>query len=422
MLKTRSALNRPIFVVAVIALAAGYGQFGAVAALGDVAKAFGHVVRGTTVAEQAGLSGTVLGIGLAILRLASLGGLPLAALADRRGRRVTLVAWCLIGLGATIMASASPSYWWFVAIFALGRPFLSAAGALTQVVAAELSRPEGRATALALVSAGYGLGAGINALAHSALRGVFGFRVLFLTTLIPLIIVALLARQFPEPTRVAEIEESAKPRFGSVGHGSTGRLLEVMALIFATSAVSAPASSFVFLYAENVTHLPKGVESAMIVGAALAGAAGLLLGRRVADVRGRRPAVAIGIVWLALASLILYAGGRPAVVIGYLLGIMATGFLAPGGTALTNELFATEVRASVAGWGIVASVFGAVLGLVAFGSIADSAGSFETAALVTFLPVIPSLYFLTRLPEPLGIALEGTVGDESEEPNGPVMI
>ena len=44
---------------AMIAAAAGFGQFGAVAALGDVAKHFGHVTHGgATIAEQAGLSGT----------------------------------------------------------------------------------------------------------------------------------------------------------------------------------------------------------------------------------------------------------------------------------------------------------------------------------------------------------------------------
>ena len=68
---------------ALLAAAAGFGQFGAVAALGDVAKHFGHITHGATIAEQAGLSGTRLGIGLAVLRLASLGGLPLAGLADR---------------------------------------------------------------------------------------------------------------------------------------------------------------------------------------------------------------------------------------------------------------------------------------------------------------------------------------------------
>jgi len=326
---------------------------------------------------------------------------------------VTLITWCIVGLLATVAAAASPSYWWFVAIFALGRPFLSAAEALAQVVTAELSKPSGRAAALAFVTAGYGLGAGINALTHSALRGVVGFRGLFLTTLIPLLVVVLLAKHFPEPTRVKEIEETARPRFGSVGVGQTRKLLKVMGLIMAISAVSSPASSFVFLYAENVAHLPKGVESIMIVLAALTGLGGLLSGRRMADHVGRRPAIAIGSAGISLAALLLYAGGKPAVVAGYLLGVLATGFLAPGGTAFTNELFVTDVRASVAGWGIVASVLGGVTGLIVFGAIADRSGSFEIAALVTFLPIVPALYFLSRLPETRGASLEGTLGAEA---------
>ena len=409
--RIRDALTRPVLVVTAISVAAGYGQFGAVAALGQVASSFGHVVGGATVSEQAGLSGTVLGVGLAVLRLASLGGLPLAALADRWGRRPTLVTWTLLGLAATIAAAFSPSYWWFVVIFALGRPFLSASAALAQVVVAELSRPERRATALALVTGGYGLGAGVNALAHSLLRGVASFRLLFLTALIPLLVVAALRRHFPEPAKDLSVEAS-KPRVGSVGAGNVTRLLEVLSLIFVTSAVSAPASSFVFLYAENVVHLPKGIESAMITLAALFGIVGLLAGRRVADVRGRKPAVGIGISAVALAALVLYAGGKTLVVVGYLLGILATGFLAPGGTALTNELFPTAVRASVAGWGIVASVLGAVLGLLVFGAVADSSGSFEVAALVTFIPTLPALFLLARLPESLGSSLEGTLGAE----------
>jgi MFS family permease len=408
--RLRDALSRPILVVTVISIAAGYGQFGAVAALGDVATAFGHTVHNASITEQAGLSGTLLGVGLAVLRLASLGGLPLAALADRLGRHRTLVGWTAIGLAATIVAAASPSYWWFVVLFALGRPFLSASAALAQVVVAELSRPDRRAMALAVVTGGYGLGAGINALAHSALRGIAGFRFLFLTAAIPLVVVLVLRKQFPEPAEQDRLEPTARLRFASVGAAHRTRLFEVLGLVFVTSAVTSPASSFVYLYAENVVHLPKGIESAMITVAALFGLGGLLVGRVVADRFGRRPAVAIGIVAVGLAALVLYAGGKTLVVIGYLVGILATGFLAPGGTALSNELFPTEVRASVAGWGIVAGVLGAVLGLLTFGALADGAHSFDTAALVTFLPTLPALYLLLRLPETKGTTLIGTLG------------
>ncbi|HKH88392.1 MAG TPA: hypothetical protein VKA05_06195, partial [Acidimicrobiales bacterium] len=99
---------RPIVAVALVALASGFGQYGASAALGDVAKGFGRIVHGATIADQVGLSGTELGLGLAVIRLASLGALPVAGLADRLGRRRMLLATASIGLTLTVLAAASP--------------------------------------------------------------------------------------------------------------------------------------------------------------------------------------------------------------------------------------------------------------------------------------------------------------------------
>src|ERR1019366_6276096 len=136
-LRLRHWNDKAIVGLALMALCSGFGQFGAVAALGDVAKSFGQVAHGGTPIQQAGLSGTELGVGLAVLRLASIGGLPLSGLADRVGRRVTLIGTCVFGLAFTVAAAASPGYWWFVVIFAFGRPLLSATNALAQVGAAE---------------------------------------------------------------------------------------------------------------------------------------------------------------------------------------------------------------------------------------------------------------------------------------------
>src|SRR5665213_1036972 len=127
--------------VAAAAMASGFGQFGVVAALGDVARTFGQVTHGASLTDQAGLSGTELGIGLAIIRLSSIGALPLTGLADRVGRRRMLLVTVIVGLAVTVIAAASPGYWWFVAVFALGRPFLSATNALSQVVALRKGRP-----------------------------------------------------------------------------------------------------------------------------------------------------------------------------------------------------------------------------------------------------------------------------------------
>ena len=116
--------DRTVIGVAIASFCAGFGQFGVVAALGSVARTFGHVVHGATLADQAGLSGTKLGIGLAIIRLASLGALAATGLADRTGRRRALISSVAAGLALTVLAAASPGYWWFVVIFACGRPLL----------------------------------------------------------------------------------------------------------------------------------------------------------------------------------------------------------------------------------------------------------------------------------------------------------
>ena len=193
--------DRAVIGVALAAFASGFGQFGLVAALGDVARDFGHVAHGLTIADRVGLSGTELGIGLAISRLASLGSLPLIGLADRYGRRTVLLGTLAIGLTLTVVSAASPGYWWFVAIFACGRPMLSTTNALAQVSAAEQTGSGGRTSAVALTAAGYGVGAGVIAIIDSLAAGALGFRGVFALAIIPLALVPLLRRWIEEPDR-----------------------------------------------------------------------------------------------------------------------------------------------------------------------------------------------------------------------------
>ena len=165
-----------ILAVAAATVAAGFAQFGATTALGDVARAFGETSDGTSVVARVGLSGTTLGIGLAIVRLASLASLPLAALADSYGRRRMLLGCVTGGLAVTALAALSPGYWWFVALFAFGRPMLSATNAIAVVVAAEETETRDRAKAIALMTAGYGIGAGLTALVRGVAGDGLGFR------------------------------------------------------------------------------------------------------------------------------------------------------------------------------------------------------------------------------------------------------
>jgi MFS family permease len=401
--------DRAVVAVAIAAFASGFAQFGVVAALGDVARGFGQVNLGATLADQAGLSGTDLGIGLAIMRLASLGALPITGLADRFGRRRMLLVTVGLGLAMTAAAAASPSYWWFVAIFASGRPLLSASNALAQVTAAEETGSADRAKAVALIAAGYGTGAGVVAIVHSLAERAIGFRGVFVLALIPLALLPLLSRWITEPDRftVAAAEDKhPMPVLGAVAPRFRRRLLVVAVLAFAVSVITGPANSFVFLFAQNFLHQRGIVTAAMVVGAGAAGLVGLLAGRWLADRVGRRLTGALAMVAVALFAALTYTGSAPALLAGYILGVFAGSVFAPAAGSLVNELFPTSVRASVAGWSLAAGVLGAVAGLVIFGAVAEAVHRFAVAGLVTFLPAALVMALFWLLPETRGVEPE----------------
>jgi MFS family permease len=176
-----------ILTTAGLAAAAGFAQFGVTSALADVAKTFGEPTStSSSVTAEVGLSLTTIGIGLAIIRLAALGSLPLAGLADRLGRRRVLLGCTAFGLAVSALAALSPSYWWFVALFALGRPLLSGTNAVSGVIAAEETRSSDRAKAIALVTAGWGAGTGLIAVVRGVAGDALSWRGLFALLVIPL--------------------------------------------------------------------------------------------------------------------------------------------------------------------------------------------------------------------------------------------
>jgi MFS family permease len=412
-------LQAPVVSVAAVSIAAGFGQFGAVAALADVAEAFGEAGGGASVAEQAGLSGTVLGVGLAVIRLASLGALPLAGLADRRGRTRVLIACAAVGLALVVVGAFSPGFWWFVAAFGLSRPFLSATNAVAQVVAGEHTASADRARAVALVAAGYGLGAALVAVVRGLVPANFGFRGTFALAAVPLVLLPLLTRWMVEPDRYQQrmgplASEALPPlvaareaRAGLADFGPTARtrLVAMLVIAFAAAFVTGPANSFIYVYAEGILDVSAAVTAALYLAAVPVGLGGLLLGRWGADRWGRRPTAATALAGVGLAAVLTYAGGLPTTVAGALLTVFTGYAFAPTVASLANELFPTEIRGRVAGWLVATGVIGAVAGLLVFGAMADRLGSFAAAAVVVAVPAVLATLAFLRLPETKGMEL-----------------
>jgi MFS family permease len=407
-----------ILAVGAATVAAGFAQFGATTALGDVAHAFGETGDGTSVVARVGLSGTTLGIGLAIVRLASLASLPLSALADRHGRRRMLLGCVTGGLAVTALAALSPGYWWFVALFAIGRPMLSATNAIAVVVAAEETETRDRAKAIALMTAGYGIGAGLTALVRGVAGDGLGFRGLFALALVPLAAVPLLARRLEEPDRYQRLRAAQDPELatrptllGRVRADLRPRLWLLAVLAFAIAFVTGPMNTFLFVYAENALGMARSSTAAMVLAAGPVGLVGLVVGRWSADRLGRRVTAAGAQAMVALAGMLTYSGSRTAVAAGYLLGILVASAYAPSFGALGAELFPTSARATAAGWLVAAGVVGAVAGLVTFGLLTDALDSFATAAVLVCAPVVVTSLLFARLPETRGLELEQSAPD-----------
>jgi YNFM family putative membrane transporter len=383
-------------------LAAGFAEFGATTSLNDVARHFGHLTQSNTIQSVVGLSGSAIGLGLAAYRLSSLAALPLASLADRWGRTRMLRVTLLGGLLITALASLSSGYWIFVLCFALARPLLSVANTLVQIITVEFASVALRIQRIAIMAAGLGIGSGLSAVVHGLVRGPDSFRWLFGLALIPVIFVVPLLHTIPEP--VKKPTEAPLAHLGVVPREARSRLAVVCVLAFVIGVITGPAGGFTFVYAEGILKMRPSSVSTVVVISGVAGLIGLVASRRFARTLGRRWTVAMGVVITAFASTYAYGGGKTAFIIGYILGVGAGGLLSPAVTAVSTEIFAHRFRATAAGWITVAGVLGAIGGLGLFGWVGDTvhtsgASGLRVAALVTFLPLLPALLLLVRLPE-----------------------
>ena len=383
-------LAAPVVTAAVLSAMAGYAQFGPAAALADIAETFGDPSLAPEGVAELALPGTVVGLGLAIIRLASLGSLAVSGLADHLGRRRVLLATTGIGLVLTGLSALAGSYWWFVAIFALGRPFLSATNAVAGVTVAEHTRTRDRAGAIALIAAAYAVGTGTTLLVRDLAGDVLGFRGIFGLAAAIALLLPLLARRLREPTLFAEVRErtpttSPARRLGRVPRRLVPRLVVLGVLTFAIGAITGPVNTYVFLYGEEVVGMPLRWLTLSGLAAGPLGLLGLLLGRWGADHLGRRVTAAVAMVVAATGGVVLFSGSAPLVIIGYVTSLAGQAAYGPSAGALDAELFPTSIRATVAGWLTVAGVLGASSSLALFGALWDGIGP-EQAAVLLFAP------------------------------------
>ncbi|MDQ3148163.1 MAG: MFS transporter [Actinomycetota bacterium] len=350
----------------------------------------------TYAAEDFGIDGDrQKGYALAAVRVGIVLALALVALADRRGRRVVLVGTAAAGCLVATTGAFAPDLGWLTASQVLARGCSLALGILIGIVAAEEMPRGSRAYAVSVLGMAAALGAGLCVMALPLSDvGRSGWRVLYLLPLLALPLCRDIWRRLPESRRFAAVHRDVP----MAGHGR--RLAMLAASAFLLAMFTAPASQFQNDFLREERDFSAARISLFTILTNTPGGIGVVVGGRLADVRGRRLVGAVGLV-----------GGVGATVLVFLTtgwGLWAWSVLASVVGAATlpalgvygPELFPTSLRGRANGIIGLLGVLGSVLGLIVAGILSDRLGGLGPALrLLAIGPALLVVLVLVAYPE-----------------------
>ena len=327
-----------------------------------------------TIAGGLGVPIATFGIGVALIRLATLGSLPLLRLADRLGRRTLLI----LSLALFTLATGSTALAWgfaaFVGLQMIARVFLATEAALANLVVAEELRPDRRGaglSALGIISGlGYGAVAGLLLVVPLT---PLDWRLFYLVALVPLGIAAYLRRKLPETraflTARAQnrVQTTLWPR---VEPRHRRRLWQVIAIVAAFGFVQTSG----FFYASELAQTDygwSGLFTTLILASAVFGVLGYWLGGRIGDLVGRRPMIALSILLGAAGTVLVFTEVPALFPPGFFLLAAAGSCFVAASVAYMAELFPTEIRASLCAFVLTCQVAAGSVGLVVLGGLAS---------------------------------------------------
>ena len=350
----------------------------------------------TYVADGFGVEGDrSQGVTLAAVRLAILLAVPLAALADRRGRRSILLLCATVAVLLTAVTALTPSLPLFTLVQTASRGFSTALTILVLVVAAEEMPAGARAFAASVTAMSAALGAGFCVMALPiADLGDETWRVLYVLPLLALPLLAAAGRRLPESKRFVAPHGDAH----LTGHGQRLRLLAIAA--FLIQLFTAPVSQLQneFLRDER-GYSAFGISLFTIATSTPAGLA-VLAGGHLAEVRGRRMVAAVGLIGGSVLLALMYLTSGSTMWLLSLAGSWLAGLTVPALRVYGPELFPTGLRAGTGGLIVVAGVAGSASGVLLAGVLSDALGGLGWAmAILAAGPILTAVLVLTRYPE-----------------------
>ena len=377
-------------------------------ALACVPGAYANTLFTQTVAyaaEDFNVSERGQGIGAAVIRWGVIIALPLAALADRVGRR-RLIVWCAFGAPiVTSLGALAPSFALLVATQTIGRPLALVLTLLIAIVATEEMSRESRAWSISIlgIAAGVGAGAAVLALPIADLAPS-SWRIIYALSLIWLVIGLFVRRGLPETRRFTERHEK---HLESATHIERRRLaIQCLVATFGNLFIAA-SSVFQVRYLKDVRDYSAVMITifSFVTGAPVA--LGLLLGGKLADTRGRRLLAAITFPLGAIVLSIAFRVSGPAMWIATLVGGMCLALAYPAMAVYRGELFPTLHRSFASSVIMTSSLLGGSVGLIGAGVFLGNETSYgNVMSLLAIGPVIAGLLIIATYPESAHLELE----------------
>ena len=360
-------------------------------------------------ARSFGVLQSAIGVAIAIYGLARfLVAVPTGQLADRFGRRATLVLGGLVTAVGNLLCAYAPSFPALVAA-----RFVAGAGAAMilvtgVIVLADITTPAHRGRTMAVYQGVFTFAVGVGPLPGGVLAERFGLHAPFLVYAVCGVLAAAVARFHIPETRAlrrADATDTAPPlpRFGAqirILTRHTGFVL--VSLISFTSAVARTGALFNVIpvlahdrLALTTERIGLGLALASVVGLALAYPAGVLVdhfGRKVVIV----PATIVSGVSLVL---FLMAPSYGWFLAGCVAWSVAAGVSGAAPAAYAADVAPPGMNAAAMSAYRMLSDLGYVVGPIALGAITDLFGSESALAGTAALLVVVALLFARFAPE-----------------------
>ena len=356
----------------------------------------------TYAAHEFGATKTAQASTLSAVRIGVLLSLLVVAASDRRGRRALLI---VSAVGASLAGAAgalSPNLIVLGTTQTVARAFSTALALLVAVMAAEEMPAGARAYAVSVIAMTAGLGAGMAVLLLPlADLDVWTWRLIYVVPLL------LLPRFLRAGRRLPESRRFTRPHGKATLAGHRGRLALLATASFFALIFLAPVAQFQNEYLRDEHSFRAFQITLFTLSTGTFGGVGIVLGGRLAAVRGRRVVGVIGTLGGALFFSAAYNAHGPALWVLTLCGTIIAAMTVPALGVYGPELFPTALRGRANGWISLAGVCGSAVGLQIAGRLADHLGRLGPGmALLALGPVVVALLVYFLYPETANIELE----------------